>query len=326
MCGWQPRQAAAGRMLVQPGRARLRTARRRRAAAFAGPGRARCCAARRPERAPPEAAGRARRRRRGRGAAVLGGRGAGLGRRRRRPRNPPGRCRWRRAGRRGWNSGRCRQADSPLAERDAAANRFRRGQLIHALLQHLPALPAADAAGGGAALPRPPGRRLRRARPRRLADEVLAVLAHPELAPLFGPEGRAEVPLTGVVGGAVVGGLVDRLAVLPDRVLVADYKTNRAPARRRRGTPVLYLRQMASYRAVLRAIFPGRQTHACWCGCGPRRSVCCPTPFWTPRGARSAAAERRRADPSAARAPPGSHPTLIISRINPMPKSSLIRP
>ena len=63
----------------------------------------------------------------------------------------------------------------------------------------------------------------------------MAVLDHPELAPLFGPEGRAEVPLTGLVGGVVVGGLVDRLAVLPDRVLVADYKTNRAPARPRRG-------------------------------------------------------------------------------------------
>ena len=34
-------------------------------------------------------------------------------------------------------------ADSPLAERDAGGNRFRRGQLIHSLLQHLPSVPAA---------------------------------------------------------------------------------------------------------------------------------------------------------------------------------------
>jgi len=56
----------------------------------------------------------------------------------------------------------------------------------------------------------------------------------------------------------VVGGLVDRLAVLPDRVLVADYKTNRAPPAALSDTPVLYLRQMAAYRAVLAGIFPDR--------------------------------------------------------------------
>ena len=91
-----------------------------------------------------------------------------------------------------------------------------------------------------------------------LADQVMSVLDHPELAPLFGPEARAEVPLTGLVGGAVVGGLVDRLAVLPDRVLVADYKTNRTPPARVEDVPVLYLRQMAAYRDVLRGVLPGR--------------------------------------------------------------------
>ncbi len=78
------------------------------------------------------------------------------------------------------------------------------------------------------------------------------------MAPLFGPGSRAEVPLTGRIGESVVGGLVDRLAVLPDRVLVADYKTARTPPARPEDVPVLYLRQMAAYRAVLRAAFPDR--------------------------------------------------------------------
>ncbi|HTW29634.1 MAG TPA: PD-(D/E)XK nuclease family protein, partial [Acetobacteraceae bacterium] len=69
---------------------------------------------------------------------------------------------------------------------------------------------------------------------------------------------RAEVPLTGVVDGMVIGGLVDRLAVLPGAVLIADYKTNRDPPREPADTPVLYLRQMAAYRAVLHAIYPDR--------------------------------------------------------------------
>ena len=149
-------------------------------------------------------------------------------------------------------------SDSPLAERDAGGNRFRRGQLIHSLLQHLPSVAGGGSAGAAVGFLDKPGHGLPAGEAERIADEVLAVMAHPDLAPLFGPDSRAEVPLTGVVGDAVVGGLVDRLAVLPDRVLIADFKTNRRPPARVEDTPVMYLRQMASYRAVLRAIFPGR--------------------------------------------------------------------
>ncbi len=66
------------------------------------------------------------------------------------------------------------------------------------------------------------------------------------------------MPLTGVVGDVVVGGLIDRLVVLPGRVLLADFKSNCRPPVSVDATPVGYLRQMASYRAVLRGIFPQR--------------------------------------------------------------------
>ena len=148
------------------------------------------------------------------------------------------------------------QAASPLAARDIGGARFRRGQIAHALLQHLPALPPAERRAAALRWLARPGSPI--TDPETLAGEVLAVLDHPDLAPLFGPAGRAEVPLTGLVGGAVVGGLVDRLAVLPDRVLMADYKTNRTPPARVDDVPVLYLRQMAAYREVLRGALPGR--------------------------------------------------------------------
>jgi ATP-dependent helicase/nuclease subunit A len=155
-------------------------------------------------------------------------------------------------------------AASPLEGRAARELRFRRGQLIHSLLQHLPDLPAAERrAAGRLFLDRPgqgigAGEGIAKGEAGRILDEVLAVIDHPELAALFGPDGRAEVPLTGVVAGQVIGGLVDRLAVLPDRVLLADYKTNREPPATAAATPVLYLRQMAAYRAVLAGVFPGR--------------------------------------------------------------------
>ena len=149
-------------------------------------------------------------------------------------------------------------AASPLADRDAGGHRFRRGHWIHSLLQHLPSLPADARWDAAVRFLDKPGHGLPAGEAERIAGEVLAVMAHPDLAPLFGPDSRAEVPLTGVVADSVVGGLVDRLVVLPDRVLVADFKTNRRAPARAQDTPVMYLRQMASYRAVLRAIFPGR--------------------------------------------------------------------
>ncbi|HET7881752.1 MAG TPA: double-strand break repair helicase AddA [Acetobacteraceae bacterium] len=149
-------------------------------------------------------------------------------------------------------------AATPLSAREAANSRFRRGSLLHALLQHLPNLPPPEREVAALAWLERPGSGLAAGESPILAREVLAILDHPDLAPLFGPDSRAEVPLTGVVGGAVVGGLVDRLAVLDDRVLVADYKTNRNPPEKVEDTPMLYRRQMGAYRAVLRQIFPDK--------------------------------------------------------------------
>jgi ATP-dependent helicase/nuclease subunit A len=150
-------------------------------------------------------------------------------------------------------------AASPLAERAASGDRFLRGRLLHALMQHLPDLPEADREAAARRWLDRPGQGLPDGAAATLAAEALAILAHPELAPAFSPDSRAEVPLTGLVGSQVVGGLVDRLAVLPDRVLVVDFKTNRLAPDPPEDTPVMYLRQMAAYRAVLRNVFPDRE-------------------------------------------------------------------
>ena len=126
---------------------------------------------------------------------------------------------------------------------------------MHTLLQHLPDLPPDrwdDAATRHAAQAGLPG----------LAAETLAILRHPDLTPIFAPGSRAEVPLNGLVGdrgnATVIDGVVDRLAVTPDAVWLADFKTNRDPPANPAAAPVQYLRQMAAYRAVLTALFPDR--------------------------------------------------------------------
>src|SRR3546814_10448866 len=60
-----------------------------------------------------------------------------------------------------------------------------------------------------------------------MVGEVLAVLDDPAHAALFGPGSLAEVPLSAVVDGVVVAGIVDRLLVTDDAVTVVDYKTGR---------------------------------------------------------------------------------------------------
>ncbi len=139
----------------------------------------------------------------------------------------------------------------------STVDRFGRGTLVHELLQHLPAL--REDRWERAALAYLQRHELDAAEIESLVTQTLGVLRHPALAPLFAPGSRAEQPITGLIGGAVITGKVDRLAVLPNAVLLADYKTGRDAPDDVAQTPVLYLRQLAAYRAVLSAIYPDRE-------------------------------------------------------------------
>jgi len=89
------------------------------------------------------------------------------------------------------------------------------------------------------------------------------VLEAPELAPLFGPGSRAEVPLAGLVqtadGPQAIAGQVDRLLVEDGIISLIDFKSQRPAPTDPAAVPGLYLRQMAAYRALLLKIYPGRE-------------------------------------------------------------------
>ena len=136
--------------------------------------------------------------------------------------------------------------------------RLGRGRLLHTLLQHLPDLPAPDRAAAASAFLARPAHGLGAGEAQVLAGQVMAVLEDPELAALFGPDGRAEQQLAGLVEGVVISGQVDRLLVEPTRVLLCDFKTGHAPPAEPALSPVLYLRQMAAYRALLASLYADR--------------------------------------------------------------------
>jgi ATP-dependent helicase/nuclease subunit A len=149
---------------------------------------------------------------------------------------------------------------SPLgADRGAA---FRRGLLLHRLLQTLPLVaPDARAAAARRFLARPV-HGLSPAEREALVAETMSVLAHPEFAPLFAPDALSEVPVTAVIGGRTVAGRIDRLLVREDDVLIVDYKTLRPVPARAADIPPLYVEQLRAYRAAVAQIYPGRRIRA----------------------------------------------------------------
>ena len=153
---------------------------------------------------------------------------------------------------------------SPLGDDDG--ERFKRGTLIHRLLQTLPNLPPAD---WGKALKRYLALEthgLSSEQQVEIATETFAVLTDSKLFVLFGPKSIAEVPLAGSVGvGAnarVIAAQIDRLVLDGDRVIIVDYKTNRPPPVDEAQVAPQYLHQMALYRAALRRIYPDRRVEA----------------------------------------------------------------
>ena len=150
-------------------------------------------------------------------------------------------------------------AQPPVISPLLAEQRFRRGRLIHRLLQELPELPVAARDAAARRWLARPTHGLDAAEQAEIAAEVAAVLNHPLLAPLFGPDGRAEVPLSGEIGGRLIAGQIDRLVLGPDAVTVLDLKSDRPPPRSPDAVHPAYLQQMAAYRALLRAIYPDRQ-------------------------------------------------------------------
>ncbi|MBM3649158.1 MAG: double-strand break repair helicase AddA [Alphaproteobacteria bacterium] len=155
-------------------------------------------------------------------------------------------------------------AFSPLAPGDP--RRWRRGQLLHELLRHLPAIAPAERADAARRFLAQPAHGLAEDDVASWSAEALSVTEAPAHAALFAPGSRAEVPLIGTVrtprGSFTVSGQVDRLAVSAGEVLIVDYKTNRPPPNAAGDVALAYRRQLALYRALLSAIYPDRTVRA----------------------------------------------------------------
>ncbi len=152
-----------------------------------------------------------------------------------------------------------------VAERllDARGARMR-GIALHALLQHLSAVPqdrqaAVALSAAHTLLPDDP----ELAGP--VAERGLAILSDPALAGLFGADSRAEVPFSLKVlqGGAEarLEGRIDRL-VVGESVLVVDYKSDAGVPGGPEAVSAGYARQLALYRLAAQRLFSGKRIEA----------------------------------------------------------------
>jgi ATP-dependent helicase/nuclease subunit A len=155
-------------------------------------------------------------------------------------------------------------APSPLA---GAANlgRYRRGEIIHRLLQILPDVQPSERRSAATRLLAAQAE-LTDAQRGEMAAAAFGVLDDPVFAEVFAPGSRPEIAIAGTApqlpADLRISGRVDRLFVGATRVLVADFKTNRPAPRRIEEADGAYVLQMALYWAVLKALFPDRKVEA----------------------------------------------------------------
>jgi len=155
-------------------------------------------------------------------------------------------------------------APSPLAASNGLG-RFRRGDLIHRLLERLPEIAPPDRPDAAVRI-LARERDLDEAQRAEMIAAAFGVLDDARFAPVFGPGSRAEVALTGsapgLPRGVAISGRIDRLVITPDRVLVVDYKSNRPAPDHVEAADPAYVLQMAVYVAVLKRLYPDRAVEA----------------------------------------------------------------
>ena len=146
---------------------------------------------------------------------------------------------------------------SPLSAAPGAD--FRRGLLVHRLLQSLPGLAPEKRESASRRFLALPVFALPKEQQDSICAETLAVLSRPDFAPLFSPQSAAEVPVVGLIKGRAISGRIDRLVVTESQVLIVDYKSLRPVPKDESQVPLAYLEQLAAYRAAIMGVYPGKK-------------------------------------------------------------------
>ncbi|MFI3240971.1 MAG: UvrD-helicase domain-containing protein [Alphaproteobacteria bacterium] len=92
----------------------------------------------------------------------------------------------------------------------------------------------------------------------KLKVDVLKLFENNEIKALFEGDSRAEVSVCGKVEDKIINGVIDRLVVRDDEVLIVDYKTDKNTGE----IPTKYKNQLNAYKSLVSQIYAGRVVKA----------------------------------------------------------------
>lgn len=153
---------------------------------------------------------------------------------------------------------------SPIGQNGKSC--YRRGQLIHKLLQFIPQVKQDNKEILIREFLLKSAPEISQYEENRITTEVLRLIEDERFKPIFGANSRAEVPIMGEADGLIISGQIDRLVVEDERVMIIDFKTNRPAAEKLSDVPSGYLKQLNAYKSLIERIYPAKkaETYILW--------------------------------------------------------------
>jgi len=133
---------------------------------------------------------------------------------------------------------------------------FKRGSIIHKLLQFLPTTPLTNRENTALKYIQKQYPEISLSEQQKITSEVISLLSSPDFSHLFGSNSQAEVPVMGEVDGQIISGQIDRLVITPELISIVDYKTNRPAAKSLSEVPPSYFKQLRAYKKLIQKIYP----------------------------------------------------------------------
>ena len=153
---------------------------------------------------------------------------------------------------------------SPLTDN---THYYKRGLLIHSLLQFLPTDVSIDEQINAVKIYlQKHGDNINPYASKQIEEEIVKLITHPKFSFIFSKESRAEVPIAGEVDGRLVSAQIDRLVISDTKVAIVDFKTNRPAATNINSIPKVYIKQLKSYEQLMKKIYPDKdiETYILW--------------------------------------------------------------